>query len=108
VRSLQCSPLPLEPFVRIGAVTDGSDTPIASEVTAQDFEPIEALTDPQPRRSEPSVPLSKAPKALAVTNQPGSAVTTDEADGAGRLQIRDRIKELRRVRAQDLLPNPKN
>ena len=35
-------------------------------------------------------------------------VTADQAGEGTPLQIRDRIKDLRRVRAGDLVPNPKN
>jgi DNA modification methylase len=35
-------------------------------------------------------------------------VATSRSDAGGSIQIADRIKELRRVRARDLLPNPKN
>jgi DNA modification methylase len=39
---------------------------------------------------------------------PALQAPTSRAGAAGPLQIRDRIKELRRVRARDLLPNPRN
>ena len=37
-----------------------------------------------------------------------AAVTDNRAAAVSGIQIRDRIKELRRVRAKELLPNPKN
>ena len=39
---------------------------------------------------------------------PVAAATDNHAGAVSGIQIRDRIKELRRVRARDLLPNPKN
>ncbi len=49
----------------------------------------------------------EAPQAVQGTNAPGGAAS-DFHRTSGPLEIRDRIRELRRVRARDLLPNPKN
>ena len=94
--------------MRLSEIGDGADAS-ASGVIRQEVESTEESAGPNPR-SEPSAVLVKAPKALAVARGPGSTIhkNTNRTDVVGRLRIRDRIKELRRVRAQDLLPNPKN
>src|ERR1700741_894372 len=47
-----------------------------------------------------------APEASSYLRE--TATTAARSGEARSMKIRDRIKELRRVRARDLLPNPKN
>jgi hypothetical protein len=51
---------------------------------------------------------NSAPQELDHQEAPVAAVTDNRAAAVSGIQIRDRIKELRRVCAKDLLPNPKN
>jgi ParB-like chromosome segregation protein Spo0J len=51
---------------------------------------------------------NSAPQELDHQDAPVSAVTDYRAVAGSRIQIRDRIRELRRVLAKELLPNPRN
>jgi DNA modification methylase len=58
--------------------------------------------------SEPPEEIAAGQRSICEPDKVSSAREPSAGSSAGLLQIRDRIKEFRRVRARDLIPHPRN